>query len=123
MPLTAKKLAHLASLYPKILQGRSQPITLVCKNPDGSTTTIEKTGIWRVVQDADPVITGQVASPDILAMFLESDVSLATLRSVISAYPTTPAGAEPAERYTITAIAPRGLQPGADRIFVSLRRQ
>jgi hypothetical protein len=123
MPLTARKLAHMQALYTKILQERSQSITLVCKNPDGSTSTIQRTGIWRVVQDADPAIAGQVNSADVLAMFLESDVSLATLRSVIYAYPTTPTGADPAERYTITSLAPRGFPVGADRIFISLRRQ
>jgi hypothetical protein len=123
MTLTAKKLAHMAKLYPKILQQRTQSITLVCKNADGSTTPREVDGIWRAMQDADPALTGATGQTDILAMFLESDVSLATLRSVAYAYPTTPQGAEPAGRYLITALAPRGFPVGTDRIFVTLRRQ
>lgn len=123
MPLTAKKLAHMAKLYPKILQGRTQSITLGIKHPDGTVTTTTVNGIWRAMQDADPVLTGSVAQTDILAMFMESDVSLATLRSVAYAYPTTSTGAEPASRYLITALAPRGFPVGTDRIFVTLRRQ
>lgn len=123
MPLTAKKLAHMAALYPKILQQRTQPITLVCKNPDGSTTPITVDAIWRAGQDADPALTGATGQTDVLAMFLESDVSLATLRSVVYASPQTPVGAEPATRYLITALAPRGFPVGTDRIFVTLRRQ
>jgi hypothetical protein len=123
MPLTGKKLAHIAGLYTKILQGRTQSITMVCRNPDGSTTTHTVTGIWRPSQDSDPVISGQVAAADVLAMFMETDIDLATLRSVIYAHPTTPFSAEPATRYTITALAPRGFPAGTDRIFISLRRQ
>lgn len=122
MPLNARKLAHMAKLYTKVLAGRSENITLVCKNADGSTSTITANGIWRPVQDADPVL-GPAAGADVLAMFLETDVSLATLRSVIYAHPTTPIGAEPAVRYSIIALAPRGFPPGTDRIFISLRRQ
>jgi hypothetical protein len=123
MPLTSRKLAHIAALYGRAMTGRSQSITLHCKQPDGSVTTITATGIWRPMQDADPVIAGQVGTADVLAMFLETEVSLATLRSVIYAYPTTPTGAEPADRYTITALAPRGFPVGTDRIFLTLRRQ
>lgn len=123
MPLTPKKLAHMAKLYPKILAERTQPIVLGIKHADGTVTTTTVNAIWRATQDADPVLSGSVAGTDILAMFMESDISLATLRSVVYAYPQTPVGSEPATRYLITALAPRGFPVGTDRIFVTLRRQ
>jgi hypothetical protein len=122
MPLTPAKLKHMAKLWPKVLAQRTQQITLHCKNPDGTTHDLVVNAVWRATQDADPVL-GHAAQSDILAMFMESDISLATLRSVIYAAPVTPTGAEPAQRYIITALAPRGFPVGTDRIFATLQRQ
>jgi hypothetical protein len=122
MPLTPRKLAHMAALWPRILQGRTQSVTLVCKNPDGSTSPLVVDAIWRVQGDDDPSLVRR-AGNDILAIFLAADVSLAQLRFTVYAAPTTPTGAEPATRYIITSITPKGFPPGADRLQVTLTRQ
>lgn len=111
----------MAALYDRVFQDRTQSIALHCKQPDGSLMTVTKTGIWRVLSDADPVMGAR--GNDALAMFKSTDVTLTQLRSVAYAHPTTPQGPEPATRYTITSIAPRGFPVGEDRIFVSFKRQ
>jgi len=124
MPLTTKKLAHMATLWKRSLANRQQTISLICKNSDGSTTTITKPAVWRVVDDADPVLPGITsAQADVIAMFMLTDISLAQLRSVTAMYPSSPQGSEPANRYRIVSLAPRGFPVGQDRIFVTLKRQ
>jgi hypothetical protein len=133
MPLDTRKLKHIAAKLTPITQGRTQQITLVLRNPDGTTQTIQKPAIWRQAQDADPTLnppSGSVpGSPhtggveDIVSLFNQTDISLSQLRSCIYAYPTSPLSSEPANRYLLTSVTPKGMQPGGDRFIVTWTRQ
>lgn len=130
MPLDARKIAHIKAKIPLINQGRTQPIAWVLKNADGSTTTHVIDTLWGPAQDADPTLgtpqSGTLAvgtADDILASVNGTDLSLAQLRSCIYATPQSPLADEPASRYLITTITPKGMMAGGDRYVVTLTRQ
>lgn len=128
MPLDAFKSAHILAKLALIDMGRTQQIVLTLKLANGTTTQLIVPAIWKPYHDMDPSLmeagpgTG-TSEDDILASFNLADVSLAQMRSCIYAYPQTPTGAEPANRYIVTSITPKGLLPGGDRIVVTFDRQ
>jgi hypothetical protein len=130
MPLDSRKIAHIKAKIALINLGRTQPICWVLKNADGSTTTHTVDTLWGPAQDADPTLgtpqSGTLAvgtSDDVLASVQGADLSLAQLRACIYAYPQSALDDEPASRYIITTITPKGMMTGGDRYVVTLTRQ
>ena len=130
MPLNTRKLAHLAQQNAKLFDARAQPITLVCRNRDGSTGSITIQAIWRILGDYDPVMEAPTqsttrlgTSDDVLAEILTSAVTLQQLRSCLYAYPGPSAPPEPATKYIPTNIEIAGMIPGGSRYFVSFAQQ
>ena len=130
MPLTAKKLAHITAMYAKVFASRSQQVTLTMRTGAGGTTTLQVKSVWRVMGDMDPTLSQTIADietratqPDVVAEFLESDVTLAQLRSTICITLVAGVGAQPAQKYIIAAIDVRGMAPGGDRFICSCMRQ
>jgi len=130
MALTTRKLAHITAMYKKVFAGRSQSVILTLRTGAGGTTTLTVNAVWRVMGDMDPTLSQTVAdietratSPDVIAEFLESDVTLAQLRSCISITLAAGVGAQPAQKYIIAAIDVRGMPPGGDRYIVNCMRQ
>lgn len=133
MPLDTRKTAHITAKLRTILAGRGQQITLVLRNPDNTTKTLSVYAIWREAQDADPTLNpphgGVPGAPstggqdDIVSEFLAEDITLAQLRAVIYAAPATLLASEPATRYILTGITPKGMLPGGDRYIVTWTRQ
>lgn len=105
--------------------------TLGQTSPPGlGTNTLQINGIWRVMEDADPTLSEiniavmrTAEKPDVIAHFLESDISLAQLRSCIYAYPTTPVGVNPANHFLLAHVDVRGLQPGGSQLITYWMRQ
>jgi hypothetical protein len=117
-------------MYAKIFAGRSQTVVLTCRTGAGGTTTLNKPAVWRVQGDMDPSLSQTAAdietratSPDVIAEFLETDVTLAQLRSCIYITLAAGVGAQPATKYTIAAIDVRGMTPGGSRFVVNCMRQ
>jgi hypothetical protein len=130
MPLTARKLAHLTGMYTKVFQQRSQQVVLTMRTGAGGTTTLTVKAVWRVQGDMDPTLSQTAADietratqPDVIAEFLQADVTLAQLRSVMYITLSAGVGAQPATKYTIAAIDVRGMPPGGDRFVVNCMRQ
>lgn len=130
MPLTASKIAHIKAKIALTFQGRSQPLTLVCLNPDGTTRTLTLTGILKPVYDFDPSFEAapggaqEFHQADALLQLRQADVDLPTLRSVATVSPVSSAGAEAfASRYIPTSIRSLGTAPGGDRWIITLERQ
>ena len=80
--------------------------------------------------DMDPTLSQTAADietratqPDVIAEFLETDVTLAQLRSVLYITLSAGVGAQPAQKYIIAAIDVRGMPPGGDRFVVNCMRQ
>jgi hypothetical protein len=117
-------------MYKKVFAGRAQSVILTLRTPVGGTTTLTINAVWRVMGDMDPTLSQTAAdietratSPDVLAEFLESDVSLAQLRSCLYITLAAGVGAQPASKYIIAAIEVRGMPPGGDRFLVHCMRQ
>lgn len=130
MPLTTRKIAHIVAMYQKVFAQRSQSVILTMRTSAGGTTTLTVNAVWRVMGDQDPSLTQSVADvetrgslPDVYAEFLETDVTLAQLRSVLWITLTAGVGAQPAQKYFINAIEVRGMQPGGNRFNVHCMRQ
>jgi hypothetical protein len=136
MPLTAKKIAHIQSMVTRTLAGRTQPVVLTLRTPQGGTTTITVNGIWRVQADFDPAYEGPTnaithlgTEPDIVAQFSMADVTLHQLKACIWAQllpnqdGSPLGGAQPATRYTLTDIETAGIPPGGDRFITRWTRQ
>jgi hypothetical protein len=132
MTLTPAKLAHIDALMRRTWAGRSQLVDLTIRNPDGSTATLTVTALWDPVQDADPSLgpaygegAAQFGDVDVQAVFFVADISLAQLRSCLHAqlHPGEGQGAQPATRYTLTALTIHGIRPGGSRFFTEWIRQ
>ena len=130
MPLTTRKLNHIAAKYAKVFAGRAQGVILTLRTSAGGTTTLTVNAIWRVMGDFDPTLSQQIADietratqPDVIAEFLATDVTLAQLRATISLTLAAGVGAQPAQKYTVSLIEVRGLAPGGDRFNVHCMRQ
>lgn len=133
MPLDTRHINHIKNKMARTRVGRTQTVALVLKLPDNTTSTLTADALWRPMVDADPslapanrVVLGDAGlggSGDVLASFLATDVTLAQLRSCIYAYPASPYPDEPATRYLITSITPRGMMAGGDRYVCTFTRQ
>lgn len=130
MPLTTRKLAHISAMYRKVFAGRSQAVVLTLRTPAGGTTTLTVQGVFRVMGDMDPTLhqlsadnETRATMPDVIAQFLEADVTLAQLRSCIYLTLAAGVGAQPAQKYVIAAIDVRGMTPGGDRFICDCMRQ
>lgn len=130
MPLTARKLAHISAMYQKIFASRSQQVILTMRTSAGGTTTLTVKSVFRVMGDMDPTLSQTAAdvetratTPDVIAEFLATDVTLPQLRSVIYLALSAGVGAQPAQKYIIAAIDVRGMAPGGDRFQCHCRRQ
>jgi ABC-type uncharacterized transport system involved in gliding motility auxiliary subunit len=130
MPLTTRKLTHISAMYQKIFASRSQQVVLTMRTSIGGTTTLQIKSVFRVMGDMDPTLSQTAAdvetratTPDVIAEFLETDVTLPQLRSVIYLTLAAGVGAQPAQKYTIAAIDVRGMAPGGDRFLCHCMRQ
>jgi hypothetical protein len=130
MPLTTRKLAHISAMYQKIFATRSQQVVLTMRTSAGGTTTLTLKSVFRVMGDMDPTLSQTAAdvetratTPDVIAEFLETDVTLPQLRSVIYLTLSAGVGAQPAQKYIIAAIDVRGMAPGGDRFLCHCMRQ
>jgi hypothetical protein len=128
MPLTARKIAHIKAKQALLLEARSQPVYLTCKRADGTTYQKTVNAIWREMADYDPTLDQQALNDDaanyadIHALFLTSDIDLATLRSVVYAT-VDPVSSATATRFRLTSVALKGMMPGGDRYYCTFNRQ
>jgi|SRR5579884_2027776 len=126
MPLNTRKLNHLHDLLVRAMAGRSQDVILTLKAADGSTSTLTVPAIFRLSVDADPRLAGHSGSPgapDVLAQFMQTDVTLDQLRACVKiTLPPGTTGPDLANAYAIRSIAIKGLQPGGDRFICAVTR-
>lgn len=129
MPLTPRAASHIKAKLALMWEGRTQPIVFTLRTVTGGvpgTTTLTVDAVWHVNDDADPAYSetaGRRPLPDILAMVNAADITLAQLRSCLYAAPQSLLANEPATRYLITAIQPKGTMAGGDRYMLTLARQ
>jgi hypothetical protein len=130
VPLTAAKLAHLTALYAKVVLFRQQAVTLTLRQSGGGTTTLGVNCVFKPLADLDPAFDpvgagiSDIKGADAYAMFLETDVTLAQLRSCLYLTINSPVGSDlVASRYIPTSIAAKGLPAGGDRYLVTFERQ
>lgn len=131
MPLTPRKIAHIKANIGKTLIGRQQQVILTLRTAAGGTTTMTLNAIWRVQTDADPTFQGPTAdhfhlgtTPDVAAIFNQTDITLPQLKSCIGGVLGSGAqNAQPANKYTLLSVEPFGILPGGDRFFTLWTRQ
>jgi hypothetical protein len=130
MALTTRKLTHITAMYQKIFASRAQNVVLTMRTSAGGTTTLTVKSVWRVMGDMAPTLSQTAADietratqPDVIAEFLETDVTLAQLRSTLYITLSAGVGAQPATKYIIAAIDVRGMPPGGDRFLCNCMRQ
>lgn len=130
MPLTPAKSQHIKDKLRQILLGRTQLVSLTCRNADGSNRVVGVNAVWRVQEDNDPTYdpggggADEWKGADVVALFLLADIDYPTMRSCVYAeLAAGQSGPQVATRYLPTGIQVKGIAAGGDRLVVAFDRQ
>ncbi|HZU13905.1 MAG TPA: hypothetical protein VFB58_13770 [Chloroflexota bacterium] len=126
MPLTPRNIAHIQAKLATIWEGRTQPVVFTLRQAGGGTTTLTVNALWHPNADLDPAYAdpqGHAPGADVLCMVAGTDMTLQQIRSALYAAPQSLLANEPATRYLITSLTPRGTMAGGDRYVLTLTRQ